>query len=678
MLKLSHGDLIALGKCLGYESMKGGLCQGFSGMWGQAVLADDEVSFFERLDFISAYKSDFNKLAAHIAQVKEQVKAKQVLDARAQKYLQILSFFDGMQLYLNPQFYSELFPDAFVSQDKLTTIYPVAKSEQLEHVKFTILFDKPYAFNRECLRAFLNDLANLLTEAPSNCPILLGNGCHSVCLKYNKRHNQWHYIDTNDFARYGSPEYVRMLTPTETVESLFQSLRGNSHIVFTTTVLTRPHQGLEALQKRFLNLYHNYPITAEIAGVFNYFGIGLVYLACRGGHLTVLQELLKHPDIAINQADNSGTTPLWIACQNGHLTIMQELVKRSDIAINQADNSRITPLWIACQNSHLPIVRELVKQPDIAINQANNNGVTPLWMACQNGHLTIVQELVNHSDIAINQADNSGATPLWIACQNGHLTIVQYLLKRPDIAINQANNNGAIPLWIACQNSDLTIVQELVNHPGIAINQARSDGVTPLWIACKKGHLTIVQELLKHSDIAFNQANNDGETPLYIACQNGYDTIVDLLLNHETIQVDTIGRQDHTPLQVACLSPDTHNNTHLFQSLVNKNASLTHSNNLGQRALDIAIEQSNRAALTTLLSFVKTHQINPHTVMSKNSLKKAIKWSKENLPEIREYLISRKLKQRAVKSFPSTLFTRVKEKRKKSPHPQSKSICRMM
>ncbi|STX27957.1 Uncharacterised protein [Legionella beliardensis] len=116
---------------------------------------------------------------------------------------------------------------------------------------------------------------------------------------------------------------------------------------------------------------------------------------------------------------------------------------------------------------------------------------------------------------------------------------------------------------------------------------------------------------------------------------------------------------------MACLSPDTKDNFTLFRLLLNKNASLIHQNNLGQRALDIAIKQNNSAALTTLLLFARSENLDIHKIMSATSLKKVVKWSRENLPEVVGYLISTKPEQFSAKlPLVSTLFSPIeKEKR---------------
>ncbi|WP_131783929.1 ankyrin repeat domain-containing protein [Legionella gresilensis] len=509
MTKVTHLDLLVLGKTLGYNDMDKGLCRGFSCMWAQAVLAADEASFFTRLELIGSYKRNFERLKRDIDQAKAQAKTHIVLDERAKSLLQVLAFFDGIALYLRPDEYSDIFPGAFITQADLTTIYPLAKSEQLKHSELEVLLNKPYAFNQDELTRYLIEIEGLLNQAPLKYPILLSNGNHSVCLTYDKETKTWEYIDTNDFARYSQyPSYVRKLSCAETVISIFHSLDGHTHVAFETTLLTSSDTKSARLKDEVAKLDKQYAIFPELTARYNQFGVGLLYLACRGGHQTMVQTLVQCPKIEVNKVRNDGVTPLYIACENGHQGI------------------------------------------------------------------------------------------------------VDILLKHDKIKVNKANN----------------------------------DDITPLHIACFNGHQGIVDILLKHDKIKVNKADNVGITPLYIACQLGREAIVDLLVNHDEIGVDILGLQGHTPLQVACLSPYTHDKPTIFQSLLSKNASLTHQNELGECALDIAFVQNNHLAITTLLTFAYTQTINPDNLMSEASLEKAIKWSRQCLPEVHNYLVQSQLK----------------------------------
>jgi ankyrin repeat protein len=59
---------------------------------------------------------------------------------------------------------------------------------------------------------------------------------------------------------------------------------------------------------------------------------------------------------------------LYIAAQNGHLAFVQCLVKELGANINQATNTGCTPLYIAAEQEHLSVVQCFVKEYGADVN----------------------------------------------------------------------------------------------------------------------------------------------------------------------------------------------------------------------------------------------------------------------------------------------------------------------
>src|SRR6516225_7187616 len=108
-MKISHADLITIANLLGYSNIKGGLCAGFSAMYGHSVFAQDEASFYKRLHFIATYKNNFPQLIEEIG--KAQKKTANSLNEKDMQLLDILAFFDGIELYLSPLTHKDYFPN---------------------------------------------------------------------------------------------------------------------------------------------------------------------------------------------------------------------------------------------------------------------------------------------------------------------------------------------------------------------------------------------------------------------------------------------------------------------------------------------------------------------------------------------------------------------------------------
>ncbi|MDR3441700.1 MAG: ankyrin repeat domain-containing protein [Legionella sp.] len=540
--KLTHADLLTLGQALGYKLEIYGLCRGFAGMLNQAVLAEDQNTFFNRLQFIESYNKDFKKLNNDIEEARHYAKGKifATLDDETKTLLEIPAFYEGIELYLAPGFHVDLFATNAILQGNIQEIYFFVRSQKLEqeNKEISIALNKSYAFDKQSLIAYIKDLEQVLDGQGVAAPIMLSNSNHTVNLRYDTKNKKWQYTDTNDFACHPkNTSYSRELDSELLTESIFYSFccKQHAYTVFNTQILIEKKQQ-KSLQNALDKFNEKYPIKPELVTMY----------------------------------DDYKTSLLYIACQNGQLEMVRELLKQQDININHANNNRLTPLYIACQNRYVEVVHELLKQQGINVNQANNNDVTPLYTSCRNGHVEMVRELLKHGNIHINQADNKGITPLYAACHNGHYEVVLELLKQEGIDINQADN----------------------------------EGITPLYAACRNGHYEVVRELLKHEGIGINQANSKGATPLHIACRKGHTRIAAILMDSKHIDsINSLDSKKNTPLHIACRSNHTYGKKELFEALLNKGASLSLKNKFGKSASDCAIKKKNTSAIEVINSF---------------------------------------------------------------------------
>ena len=67
-----------------------------------------------------------------------------------------------------------------------------------------------------------------------------------------------------------------------------------------------------------------------------------LYKACEKGHVAVVERLLAHDAIDVNQGttDEYGTTPLYMACQKNHEAVVERLLAHDAINVNQAKDDR--------------------------------------------------------------------------------------------------------------------------------------------------------------------------------------------------------------------------------------------------------------------------------------------------------------------------------------------------
>lgn len=499
MAKLSHLDLYNLGTLLEYQLSSTGICHGFTLMLVQAIIAEDEQSFWERLDFIASYKPLFNNLKEDIEEAKRKVQSSkdQPLDAKSEKLLGVLAFFDGIELYLAPNNHIDLF-DEIISQEDINEIYSFISSEKLKDTKLTHLLNKPYAFDKQNLKNYLNNLANILDDTNTSPPILLRNIDHSICLKYNKTNKTWFYVDINNFELENTP-YVHNLSNDELADSIFKSFvpQEYPHVVMNMEILTNKPD--PTLQSALEVLHAQHPITAEQAKMHDHLDTGLLFFACRHGHLDVVKDLLKQPTVLVNTKTQKEETPLLIACAKGYLEIVQELLKHPDIAVNESNLKKQTPLSFACAKNHPEITQALLGHELIDVNQVTGDqDKSPLYVACEYGCYGCVLKLLERGDILADQGNTEGITPLCVASSLGFVNIVWALLPKSNI--NQPSDEGNTPLHYACAASSSKenqhIIELLLEH-GANLTTKNQDGETAMDLALGSNNNVAIYLLLK-------------------------------------------------------------------------------------------------------------------------------------------------------------------------------------
>ena len=152
--------------------------------------------------------------------------------------------------------------------------------------------------------------------------------------------------------------------------------------------------------------------------------------ACTSGQVgLVLLLLSSNPFVNVNWASpDRGDTCLHRACRFGHLHIVETLLKHTAVNVNQGNEGLASPLFIACQEGQKEVVALLLADTRVDANKPKDTGATPFFKVCEKGHQEVVALLLADMRIDINEPKNTGRTPLWFAAQEGHLSVVQLIL----------------------------------------------------------------------------------------------------------------------------------------------------------------------------------------------------------------------------------------------------------
>jgi hypothetical protein len=161
---------------------------------------------------------------------------------------------------------------------------------------------------------------------------------------------------------------------------------------------------------------------------------GELFDACDNNNITLVKEILnENPTLDINWKNPHcfGCSALYRACQNGHVDIVQLLMAHPDIDINQKSYSGWVPFMSACYNGHPSIVRMMLEDPRLTtINYKDDIGWTPLSNAAFWGNLEVIKWMIaSGRELDLGQEDGWKTDAIKQA-REGDQTEIVSLLER--------------------------------------------------------------------------------------------------------------------------------------------------------------------------------------------------------------------------------------------------------
>ena len=326
----------------------------------------------------------------------------------------------------------------------------------------------------------------------------------------------------------------------------------------------------------------------------------LLYAACKGENLEIIEKLLTKYNVDPNTASNKGKTPLHVACKKKNSEIVDLIVNHSSVPINlNAKWNEITPLELACEKGSYEIVQILIKQEGIQVNPTNKNEVPPLLCACEIWRTDIIKLLLEEvEDIDVDAAQSDGRTVLHYACEKGDVGICELILSKSDKCINSRTTDKKTPIELACKNDNVEIVVLLLKHmDDMQINAKFFDGNTILSKACIQQSVDVVKCLLENTVIDVNATNNSGKTALLIVAKNGNEQLCQMLLDHEKIDIN-IALYQKPPIYEAC----KYGNAGAVELLLKKGARADCLTKNGKTPLHVACQHGFNKVVSLLLN----------------------------------------------------------------------------
>lgn len=246
-----------------------------------------------------------------------------------------------------------------------------------------------------------------------------------------------------------------------------------------------------------------------------------LHRAAESGELKECQHLLKVDKLDVDGRDaiSFPTTPLHLACKYGHVDVMQEL-------LDSGANARLLStegdscLNIAVRyNRHAAV--ELLINAKMDVTLQNTSGKTCFHTAAEAGNYKPLRSLLPCLEKRLTSLkDKNGWTPLHEAAATDNWTVLGIVIEFDQLApheVDTRDHRGRTPLHIAAEHRSLRVARKLVEL-GASCHTTDMQGLSILNTAARVfDNEAMIALVLGDTQTDVNLTDNDGVTPL-MAC----------------------------------------------------------------------------------------------------------------------------------------------------------------
>ncbi len=251
--------------------------------------------------------------------------------------------------------------------------------------------------------------------------------------------------------------------------------------------------------------------------------------------LLLLKEKL---DVNSVNAKESKRTALMLAAYLGHSNIVDRLLEHSSIQVNQQDSDGSTALSLATVKGHYIVVESLLRKAEINVNLRDHSaGQSALILAAARDCCPIIELLLQKGGDPMLQ-DNQGGTPLHRAVDYHCISAIELMIKYEVDPKRCLDYDGRGLLHSASTTSWPDTVRLLVNH-GLNPDDQDKYGLTPLHDASRTGNDNVTKALL---ELGANSSIKDEfkRTPRDVAWQYGHIEIINILDGRDETNVNAL------------------------------------------------------------------------------------------------------------------------------------------
>ncbi|ASQ47271.1 ankyrin repeat domain-containing protein [Legionella clemsonensis] len=371
-----------------------GICAGLTLMWVQAWLSgpEEETKFFNRIDNLINSNRSNAALIEEINAVRNRIKKGVSLKNLTKKefdLLEIIAFFDGIQLYQKPSKYPEFLLNKPLSQVNAETISAVTASDAIKTLgNLKKIFSAPGVFNKNELELYLDNLCDIISDEYDKLAISISSGQHRFGLRYDKPSGQWVIVEQTLLG--GKIEHYKF-DPTELVSFIKGIFSTSDNIIFNIDIFATHHrvpsdtviEKLTRFREEHLNDFNEQRAKRETSHT----KMTIAHIAAYYGHLDYLKKYIEF-NIPLDQTTSEGYTPIHFAARGNQGDTMDFLVQATK-ALDVTANDKITAAYIAAEEGFIEMFCKIMTYGANPLLTGPDDK-SALDLALENKHMGIV------------------------------------------------------------------------------------------------------------------------------------------------------------------------------------------------------------------------------------------------------------------------------------------------